>query len=180
MKKSLLIAGLLALIALTFGFVSTGFAQSTTPATPEGTGPYYGQGGRGMRGSGFMSGGFYNGDGEHGPLHEAILSSMSEALGIDAAALEERLENGETMYAIAESLGFAPEEFQALMLEARQQAFEQAVADGILSPEQAEWMQSRMQGQGAAGYGPASGNCDGSGQNITGGMGRRGGMRGGR
>jgi hypothetical protein len=50
------------------------------------------------------------------------------------------------------------------MLTAREQAIQQAVADGLLTAEQADWMLSRMQGMRAGGYGFASGNCDTTGQ----------------
>lgn len=181
MKKALLIAGLLVLAITLIGGAGSVYAQAPTPETPEA--PYYGPGGRGMRGAAGMGGAYASVDGEYGPMHEVMISSMAEALGLDAADLEARLEAGETMYAIAASLGFSSEEISELLGDAREQAIQQAVADGLLTAEQAEWMLSRMQGMGAGGYGFASGNCDGTGQPVGRGMGsQRGhgaGMRGG-
>lgn len=184
MKKNLLIFGFVFLAVVALGFAGSVYAQTPIPSNPEETTPNYGQGRGQMRGQGWMAGGMYSADGENGPMHEVIIASMAEALGIDAQTPEERLENGETMNTIAADLGFSPEDFQARMLEARQQALEQAVAAGLITAEQAEWMQSRMQGSGAGGFGPASGNCDGTGESVGDGLGSRhgrgGGMRGGR
>ncbi|HEX6304820.1 MAG TPA: hypothetical protein VFZ76_11560, partial [Anaerolineales bacterium] len=59
--------------------------------------------------------------------------------------------------------GFNVETFRELMIEARTEALNQAAADGVISQEQAEWMQSRMNQMWSNGYGPGSGHCDGSG-----------------
>jgi hypothetical protein len=101
-----------------------------------------------------VSGGKGPGDGT-GILHDYMVEAFADALGIAADDLEARLASGETLAAVALDLGVSAEEFPALWLEARQSALDAAVADGVITAEQAEWMLSRMQAgnRGAAGYG---------------------------
>jgi hypothetical protein len=80
---------------------------------------------------------------EDGILHEYMLKVFSDKLGIPAADIESRLDAGESMSQIAIAEGFTLEEFQAWMLDARSQAIDLAVADGTLTQEQADWMNSR-------------------------------------
>nr|MBC8496556.1 hypothetical protein [Chloroflexota bacterium] len=47
--------------------------------------------------------------------------------------------------------------------DARNAAFEQAVADGTITQEQVDWMQSRWEYMQENGYGPGSDFCDDSG-----------------
>jgi predicted DNA-binding protein (UPF0251 family) len=89
---------------------------------------------------------------EHGPLHEYMTESLAGSLEISASELEERHEAGETIWDIANDLGISQEDFRDLMLEARNDAINQAVVDGILSQEQGEWMLDHM--GGVMGFGP--------------------------
>jgi hypothetical protein len=81
-----------------------------------------------------------------GILHDYMLNALAEKLGISAATLEERFNNGESMAQIAEAEGLSLDEFQTWMLDARTQAIDQAVKDGKLTTEQAEWMKSHRGG----------------------------------
>jgi hypothetical protein len=113
-------------------------------------------------------------DGEYGPLHDAMIAAMAEAFGMTPEEIQAAHDAGKTMWDIAEEQGLSADEFQALMIEARTKALEQAVAGGLITQEQADWMLSRMNQQFAAGYGPGSGACDGTGRRGGGpGMGRR-------
>ncbi|MFN2216467.1 MAG: hypothetical protein ACK2TS_05930, partial [Anaerolineales bacterium] len=78
-------------------------------------------------------------------LHDGMVAYFANALGIDAADLETRLEAGETMADIAISEGLTLDEFQALMVEARDAAIAQALADGTLTQEQVDQMQQMNQ-----------------------------------
>ena len=78
------------------------------------------------------------------------------------------------MYDIALSAGVMDEEFPALMTEVRAAALDAAVADDVITQEQADWMKSRGFGRGGMG----AGDCDGTGPKGHGGFGR-GGMMGG-
>ncbi len=78
-----------------------------------------------------------------GILHDYMEEIFADKLGITESEIETRLADGETMSQIALAEGFTLEEFQALMLDARSQAIDLAVADGTLTQEQADWMNSR-------------------------------------
>ena len=92
-----------------------------------------------------------------GILQDYMLTAFAEKLGISVTALEERINNGETMSQIAVAEGVSLEDFQTWMIDARTQAIDQALKDGKLTSEQAEWMKSH-------------------GGMMFGGFGRRGGM----
>jgi hypothetical protein len=75
-------------------------------------------------------------------LHDTMLQLFSDKLGLPVSEIETQLADGETMSQIAISEGLTIEEFQTWMLDARSQAIDQAVTDGKLTTEQAEWMKS--------------------------------------
>lgn len=102
-------------------------------------------------------------DGSFGLLHDYMINSMAQALGITAEQLQTRLEAGETMWTIAQNQGMGAETFSQLMTQARTDAINQAVADGTITQAQADFMSSRASNQWPDGYGPGSTNCDGSG-----------------
>ncbi|MBN1669109.1 MAG: hypothetical protein JW862_18590 [Anaerolineales bacterium] len=133
----------------------------------------------GMRG-GFTSGGFAADGEEMGLMHDTMLAAFAAALNLDVTELETRLEAGETLAEIAAPAGLSTDDFQALMFTAREEALAQAVADGAISQEQADWMLERWNNMQQNGYGPGSGLCqDGEYQNMHG-PGGRGGRMGGR
>jgi hypothetical protein len=107
----------------------------------------------GRRGPGMM------GDGAYGPMHEYMEDAIAEALDLSHEEFEQRLAAGETPWSIAEEKGFTAEEFANLMLEARNKALDAAVADGVLTQEQADWMKERMSAMWQNGFGPGSGGC---------------------
>lgn len=78
-----------------------------------------------------------------GILHEYMEQIFADKLGLTETEIETRLADGETMSQIALAEGFTLEEFQVWMLDARSQAIDLAVADGTLTQEQADWMNSR-------------------------------------
>ena len=147
MKTNLVKIFVVAVVAvLTLGAVSVAYAQ--TPAPEAGTG--YGSawmgasGSRGNMGAGRMAVG-------DGILHEYLIAAYAEKLNIPVADLEARLSQGETMSQIAASTGMTFDQFRTLMVEARSQAIDQAVAAGTLTQEQADWMKLRGAGQMAGG-----------------------------
>jgi hypothetical protein len=104
-----------------------------------------------------------------GILHDYMIAAYAEKLNLPAADLEARLNNGETMAQIALSEGLTFEQFRTLMVEVRTQAINQAVADGTLTQEQADWMTTRGAGRMA---GSQMGNArgmrgSGQGQNAN-------------
>ena len=74
---------------------------------------------------------------------------MAEAVGLTVEAFEAQHDAGETFYQIALAEDFTAEEIPALMQAARANALDAAAKDGVISQEQADWMNSR----GHGGYG---------------------------
>lgn len=136
MKNLILVSMVLAAAVFTLGSVSVVSAQSDTPSVAATT-EAYGFGGRGGMGGG-------NGMGtQTGLLHDEMIKVFSEELGISVEDLEARLTAGETLSDIALAQGLTLEQFNTLMVEARTQAIDQAVADGVLTQTQADWMKTR-------------------------------------
>jgi len=155
MKKILLVVAGFLVAVLVFGVAGFAYAQSKTPATPEYP---YGPGmmGPGMMGNydndasgyshGMMGGyGMMGWNGEEGPMHEAMVAAVANALGLTPEEIETRHDAGETLWEIAEAEGLSAEEIQDLMSPAHDTALEEAVANGDLTQEQADWMDSHME-----------------------------------
>ncbi len=109
--------------------------------------------------------------GQAGPLHEYMLAAMAEALGLPVSDLETRLASGETFTQIALAQGIAAEDIPALMQTARSQAVAAALAEGVITQEQADWMQAHAFGRGSHGQGMGPGRGLGAGQGAYGGTG---------
>jgi len=175
MKKLLVIAGITAafVTVLALGLTGFAYAQDTQPVCPNCSEDGWMGKGAGFRGQVV--------DGEYGPMHEYMVSAMAEALGITPEELEAAHAEGKTAWAIAQEQGKSYDEFLALMQAARSTAFQQMVADGVISQEQADWMLSHMNGGMGSGYGRGgygAGGCTMSGENQSGTFGP--GMHGGR
>ena len=125
MKKTILIIGLVVLALGVFG-VGVALAQDTQP--PVGRGP--------------MMGGGY------GPMHDYVEEALAAKLGITEADIESALASGKTMYQIALDNGIAESDVTALLTEVHIAAFDKAVADGVITREQADFMLQRMSANG--------------------------------
>jgi len=172
----------LALAALGARFV---FAQTATPPAPWGGG--YGPG-YGMMGGGYgMLGNFAHaqrGDG-YGwmqnmhqwmltsgarSVHTIVWNGFAEALGLTPDQLSAELASGKTLTQIAEAQGVSQEQLAAALETSVKAGLDRAVADGVLTQEQADWMLSRMggnyswmithMGNFGGGFGP--GGCHGN------------------
>ncbi len=139
MKKRI-VALVLAVAALAMFTTGVAVAQAPQPA-----GSGYGMGFRGT------------GD---GPLHTYMVNALAQALGISSTDLENRLATGQTAYQIALSLGFSADKIPALLANARTQAINAALADKVITQQQADWMKSRAAVM-------STGPCNGTGQ-LTG------------
>ena len=160
MKKLLVISAIVVLAVLVLGVAGFAYAQSQNPPRPDYP---YGRGmmgGWGNRGSGPGMMGRLGQDG-YGPMHEYMEDAFAEALGISHDDLEAKLDAGETMWSIAQAQGLSDDEIAKLMVDARTKALDKAVADGVLTQEQADWMSQHMQQMNGAGFGP--GACHGAG-----------------
>ncbi len=152
------------ILGLAFFSVKETLAEEQTPpgspANPTGRGPR----GQGMRR-------FEEGD---GLLKPYMISALSSEFGLTEEAFDALHESGdETLWDYAQSIGLTWEEFHNKLDKARQTALEEAVLDGVLSQEQADWMTERMQHMRGGMNSPQQGSCeDGSNKNRPSGRGR--------
>jgi hypothetical protein len=101
--------------------------------------------------SGSLGSGAYG----EGFLHEYMDASLAGALGLSEEDFETRREAGETFFQIAQDLGFDADAIREILVNAREAAFEQAKADGVI-PE--DFKGGRPSGSGYGGrHGP--GGC---------------------
>lgn len=138
MKKTIVV---LLLTVAALAVFTTGIAVAQAPQPPTGGT------GLGTRGTG------------DGPLHTYMINAFAQALGISPIDFEARREAGQTAYQVAQSLGFSADQIPALLSNARTQALNAAVADGVITQQQADWMKSRAAGMGL-------GICDGTGSHA--------------
>lgn len=163
MKKSTIFAVMAAVLAL---FVATAaFAQG--PANP-GSGNRNNQTAeRPQDGMGLMAV-------NEADMHVAIAS----ALGMSIEEFETAVANGETAYTLADARGIDFAVIWAAMEEVHAAALQQAVNDGLVSQDQADWMLSRRGGNGASGQGMQGSGAGQQGQQGRGGSGGFGGNSG--
>lgn len=135
MKKTILIV---ALAVLALGALGVGIAFAQGPVPPYDRGPMMGGGG-------------------YGWLHEYMEQALAANLGLTEEQVEDALAAGKPMYQIALDNGIAQEDLADFMNGVHKDAFAEAVEDGVITQEQADWMLQRMQDRGGYGYG--SGTC---------------------
>jgi hypothetical protein len=165
-KKLAVVVGALALITA-IGVVAAGaaFAQTAAPTPAPNVAPAQPFGGRGMeRGFGFG-----------GPGSWTNFDAMAQALNLTPTQLFEALHSGKTLDAIAKEQGIDLAKVQEAAKTAQTQAMKekiaQAVKDGKLTQEQADWL---LQGMEKGYMGKGRGGVFGFDQGPMG----RGGMRG--
>jgi hypothetical protein len=115
-----------------------------------GVGVVFAQGGQPPVGAGVGQGGY-------GWMHDYVEQALAAKLGLTEEQVEDQLAAGKTMYQIALDNGIKQEDLASFMNEVHKAAFDQAVKDGVISQERADWMLQRMQNMYQNGYG--AGNC---------------------
>jgi hypothetical protein len=160
MKKLMIIGAVVVVALIALGAAGFALAQSATPRPdyPYGQGMMGGRGGRGG-----MMGGV---GGSFGPMHDYMIKFMTEALGMQPDQLQARLDASDTMWTIAQEKGYTWDQFVKLMQDARDKALKQAVADGVITQAQADWMDPMMDRMwdsdaGPNGAGSGGGYCPG-------------------
>jgi hypothetical protein len=157
MKKWLLGAGI---AAVAIGLVVGGAAFAASRA-PDGTAdgsevfPYpspmggrfqaQGQGGRGAFG-------------DPGELHSYMLQAIADSLDLTLDDLESKLAEGQSLLEVAAEQGVTEESLPAVLEEARAKSLQAAVADGVLTQEQADWMAQHSARSRLAPWGMMSGS----------------------
>lgn len=167
MKKIFILAGISILVLASFVVYGVAQAEDPQPPYPANPGQFDPRndgwdGMRSWRGRGMMDGDLRRyhsreADQQPGVLHEYMMESLASAIGLSVEDLEAKHDAGQTMWDIAEELGFTLEQFRDLMVEARTTALQNAVADGVIDEEQANWMIERFSGSSGPGFG--RGHC---------------------
>jgi hypothetical protein len=132
MKKTTLIVAVVVVLALGVFGLGVVLAQGVQPPV----------------GRGAMMGGGY------GPMHDYVEEALADKLGITEKDVEDALASGKTMYQIALDNGVKEADVASVLTEVHTAAFDKAVADGVVTREQADFMLQRMTANGFN-----SGNC---------------------
>ncbi len=156
LKKLLWIGTGFMLAVIVMGVTGLAYAQTQNP--PDQVGGCVGMAGN-CDGSGMMigeqgrhgQGGMMQGSGpgrmggaagqmgrQSGWMSEYTLPRMAEALGLSAEDLQGHIAAGQTAWEIAQEQGLAADAFRELMVQVRTDTLTQAVADGLLTQEQAD------------------------------------------
>jgi len=161
MKKIIFVFSILAVALLAFGATSSALA-----AEPQrgGAGNSHGNGNQGDLGTG-TGVPIEQNIALEGILEDLIHENLAIALGIFPTELAARLDAGETIIEIGLSLDFDLETLSEILTQARTDALDQAVATGLITQEQADWVASRGSQDPAASYGDAI--CDSTGDCLT-------------
>lgn len=101
----------------------------------------------------------------------AIHTAIASTLGMSVEDFETAIAAGETPFTLAQQQGVDFAEVQAAMDAAHEAALQQAVANGLISQEQATWILSHRGGQGRQGLGMNSSTSGGRMGRGAGGMG---------
>ncbi len=169
------IAGIAAIVVLAIAALGAGFvfAQTPTPQTPWGNG-YGMMGGNGGYGAGMMNGVDVNAMHQwmftSGGMHNIVWGELAETLGLTQDELNAELASGKTLAQIAEAKGVTQDELAAALETSAKAGLDKAVADGVLTQEQADSMLSNMGGNygwmlshmGSLGNGAGPGGCHGN------------------
>ena len=165
-KKVVLLVAVLSITILSFSVVSPVFASELFRGGP-------GNGGEGIaveNPDGFGNrGAISTGTGIpleqsinlDGILEDLIHANLAEAINIDLDILTADMEAGETFSEIAMSLNYDTAAINDMIVAARADAMAQAVADGLITIEQADWIASHGNQMPAVNF--SEGICDNTG-----------------
>ncbi len=117
----------------------------------------------GRRGNGFgpgMMGGRGFAQGE-GIMHDYMISAFAGVVGLSVDEVNTRITEGESLKEIAIAEGTTEEQLPELITQVRQAALDQAVADSVITQNQADLMNERMNQYSGQGFGPGfnMGDC---------------------
>lgn len=138
MKKWLIGAGI-ALVAIGLVVGGAAFAASRTAAVSERARtvqdvPFLG--GR----QGALQRGPMGGMGFRGQLHDIVFEALADGLGLSVDDLQTALAEGQSLAEIAADAGVTEAELPEFLQEVRAAALAKAVAEGLITQEQADWM----------------------------------------
>jgi hypothetical protein len=161
----ILVVAAVAVVALGALGLGVAFAQNPTPNSPFPPGGMMG-GAWSQQGGSFDMGAMHNWMTSTGGMHTLVWDGLANALNLTSDELTAELNSGKTLSALAEEKGLDRDALVAELESAHQAGLAQAVADGILTQEQAEAMFTQMAGRfewmidamgASAGYGMMGG-----------------------
>ena len=156
------IVALAALAVVGLAWARTAYAQTQTPPAP---GYRYGMMGGQYGGYGMM------GNWDYGPMHDYMVAALAETLNLTPEEVQSRIDNGETPWQIAQAQGLSEEQIQQAMLDAHDKALDKAVEAGLLTQDQADWMDQHMESMWSGdfgGFGGCHGPVNGAGKTSSG------------
>ena len=144
-KKILILATVFAVALSAFG---TAGVVSADPGNPPGNGnnnqdhpKFNGMKGRdGMMGRGGIVGRSGKSD---GPLHMLLVAAFAEAIGVTPVAFQAKLDGGMTILQVLREAGKTDDEIRVLIHDAYAAALVKAVAAGLITQDQADWLQQK-------------------------------------
>ena len=160
MKKAWKVAAIVGMVAVLAAGASVVFAQGEDPNPPgDGTNPCSPRGSFERHLDGDEAppgprGERPEAEGDHSEMHALMLSSFADALGISVEEFESQLEAEKGPMGVATAQGLSQEEVQSLFEQARADAIQQAVEQGLFDEEQAQRMLENMQEAGPRMRGP--------------------------
>ena len=111
-------------------------------------------------------------------MEEEMHAAIAGALGLSEEEFDAARAQGQTLWQIAEAQGVDVADVWAAMDEVRAQAIQEAVDEGLITQEQADWMSQHGPGKGfgpRGGFGPCTGDGTMPGpRGFSGGRGLRG------
>jgi len=133
---------------LAFGALGLGvaYAQNPTPNSPFTPGGMMGGAWSQQGGSNWM-GAMHNWMASTDGMHTLVWDALANTLGLTSDELYAELNSGKTLAALAEEKGLDRAALVAELESAHQTGVAQAVADGVLTQEQADAMLSQMAGR---------------------------------
>jgi hypothetical protein len=164
-KKFILVAVVLGITVLTFSVAGPALAAGELGNGGGNGGAKGGYGGNGNQGTIGTGVPLELSTSVQGVLGDLIHVNLADSLGISVDELTLRLDAGETFSDIALSLGFDYTAINTLLVDARAAAVAQAIADGLITQETADWLASHGNDNPAASYG--DGICDGTGDCLA-------------
>ena len=144
MKKFWTMTGLLAVFVAVVALVGVTAVSAQGPVNPDavpGSSQRHGQA------AGSHGGGLGIMAVDEADMHAAL----AEALGLSVADFEAAIANGETLSTLALVQGVDLADLQAVMASVHANAAQDAVANGLVTQEQVDWMQSHRGGQAGQG-----------------------------
>ena len=158
MKRSLVVGMIIGLVVGALGFAGYALADDEAPPLCPGCESYTGH-----RQRSYSSDAGTSTYMEPEILHDYMTKSVADAFDLTVEELQAAHDDGVTLWEIAQERGLTEEEFNQLFDQARSDAIAAALADGVITQEQAGWMNERMENRRADGFGPGSEFCDDSG-----------------